>query len=173
MKAMIAGMAAVLFAGPAFAQKTERYATDLASYANEAAARDLLEVKASQLALQRSQDPAIRQFAQHMVAEHTDSTNKLKLELEKAKIDIDAPNDLDPARQVQLDTLMNTATEDFNKSYITMQIATHEEALKLHGDFAKAGSDVFRKFAGVLATQAKQHLDQATRIGTTLPQDRN
>ncbi|MGE4062774.1 MAG: DUF4142 domain-containing protein [Rhodospirillaceae bacterium] len=163
---------AALLAGPAVAQATKPAAphtVDLKKYVEDAARADLFEVKASQLALQRSQDPAIRQFAQHMVSEHTDSTNKLKVELDKAKLGIEPPKTLDSERQAMLDNLMNVGMEDFNKLYMSMQIAGHREALNLHTEFAQSGSDSFRSFARSMTTHVKDHLEQAKRIDGALP----
>lgn len=167
---------ATLLAGPAFAQTSKAppkepspHTVDLQKYVDDAASADMFEVKASQLALQRSQDPAIREFAQHMVSEHTDSTNKLKLELDKAKVDVDAPAKLDTEKQAMLDKLMNVSMEEFNKMYMSMQIAGHEEALQLHTEFAQSGTDAFRTFARTMSTHVKEHLDQAKRIDGALP----
>lgn len=164
---------AALIASPAFAQAPKPMAphtVDLHKYVEEAAGADMFEVKASQLALQRSQDPAIREFAQHMVAEHTDSANKLKLELDKAKVEVVPPKALSPEKQAMLDRLMNVGMQDFNKMYMSMQIAGHEEALKVHSEFANSGTDNFQKFAGTMTTHVKDHLQKAQRINSALPE---
>lgn len=90
-------------------QDPKSHTVDLMKYVEEASAADLFEVKASRLALQRSQDPAIRRFAQQMVSEHTDSANRLKMELEKAKVEVKPPTALDAEKQAMLDKLMNVA----------------------------------------------------------------
>lgn len=98
MSRILALAVATLLSGPAFAQTSKEpspHTVDLQKYVDGTTRADLFEVKASQLALQRSQDPAIRKFAQQMVSEHTDATNKLKLEINKAKIDVDVPEKLD------------------------------------------------------------------------------
>jgi putative membrane protein len=176
MKRILMIAAAAFMAGPALAQAAKDAAKepaphtiDLKKYVEDAAGADLFEVKASQLALQRSQDPAIREFAQHMVSEHTDSTNKLKVELDKAKLEIEPPKALDPEKQAMLDKLMNVGMEDFNKLYMTTLIAGHQEALDMHAAFAKTGTDSFRAFARTMTTHTKDHLDQAKRIDGALP----
>ncbi len=176
MNRIITFAVAALLAGPAFAQAARDAAKepaphilDLRKYVDDAASADLFEVKASQLALQRSQDPAIREFAQHMVSEHTESSNKLKVELDKAKVEVQPPKTLPPEKQAMLDRLMNIGMEDFNKMYMSMQIAGHEEALALHSEFAKSGTDSFRTFARTMTTHAKDHLDKAKRVDSALP----
>jgi putative membrane protein len=174
MTRILALAVAALLAAPAAAQTAKQepkpHTVDLTKYVEEAANADLFEVKASQLALQRSQDPAIREFAQHMVSEHTDSANKLKLELEKAKVDVKPPKALDAEKQAMLDKLMNVGMEDFNKMYMTMQIAGHQEALDLHTQFARNGADNFQKFASMMTAHVKDHLDKAKQIESTLPE---
>ncbi len=168
------GFIAVPLAGtPAVAQSAAAppapHTVDLKKYVEEAAAADLFEVKASQLALQRSQDPAIRQFAQKMVSENTDAANKLKVELDKAKIGVSPPTALEPERQALLDKLMNVGMEDFNKLYMTMQVAGQQESVTLHTAFGNTGQDNFRAYARAMITQAKDHLAQAQRIDAQLP----
>src|SRR5690606_12541954 len=103
------------------------HTVDLEAYVKDAADASRFHVKAGQLALQRSQAPAIRKFAQQLVAENTASSNKLKLELDKADIDVDPPKVLSPARQAMFDKLMNVGTEDFNKMYMSMQIVGQQD----------------------------------------------
>ncbi len=162
---LLPGMAAAQTGTPA----PKPHTVDLMKYVEEASAADLFEVKASQLALQRSHDPAIRQFAQQMVSEHTDSSNKLKMELEAAKVEVKPPQTLDPEKQAMLDKLMNVGMEDFNKLYMTMQVAGHQEALDLHAQFAGNGTDNFQKFASLMTIHVKGHLDKAKQIESTLP----
>lgn len=145
------------------------HTVDLKKYVEDATSADLFEVKASQLALQRSQDPSIRQFAQKMVSENTDASNKLKMELDKAKIEITPPTTLDTEKQALLDKLMNVGMEDFNKLYITMQVAGHQEAVALHSEFGNSGQDNFRAYARTMSTHAKDNLEQAKRIDAQLP----
>lgn len=160
---------AALLAAPALAQTAKSQTMDLIKYVEEASAADLFEVKASQLALQRSQDPAVRQFAQQMVSEHTDSSNKLRMELDQAKVGVKPPKALDAEKQAMLDRLMNVGMDDFNKMYMTMQVAGHEEALDLHAAFARSGADNFQTFAAMMTTHVKDHLAKAKQIESALP----
>lgn len=177
MNRMLTLAVATLLAGPAFAQISSQpakepspHTVDLQKYVEGATHADMFDVKASQLALQRSQNPAVRQFAQKMVSEHTDATNKLKLEINKAKIDVDAPDKLTTEKQALLDKLLNAGTEDFDKMYMIIQIAGHDEALQLHSAFAQSGTDNFRAFARTMSTNAKEHLDEAKRVDGVLPE---
>lgn len=47
-------------------------------FVQKAAQSDITEIKTSQLALQRSHNPQVKQFAQMMIREHTQSSSKLK-----------------------------------------------------------------------------------------------
>jgi len=166
---LFAAMAITLFSPlPAAAQSVDPppapHTVDLKAYVEDASDASLFDVKASQLALQRSQDPTIRKFAQQLVSEHTAATNKLKMELDKAKVDVDPPEILSPARQAMLDKLMNVGAQDFNKMYVSMQIVGQQEALNLHKAFGDGGQDNFRVFARDMTEQVKVHLDQAKQI---------
>lgn len=178
MNRILSVAVAALVAGPlvgpvALAQSaietTAPHTVDLKKYVESASSADLFEVKASQLALQRSQDPGVRQFAQRMVSENTDASNKLKMELEKAKIEITPPTTMDTQKQALLDKLMNVEREDFNKLYMTMQVAGLQEAVALHSEFGKSGQDSFRAYARTMSTHAKDNLEHAKRINAQLP----
>lgn len=171
---LIVSALALLPVAPAFAQGRDPAAAQAAAskgtttidhYVNGAGAADLFEVKASQLALERSTNPAIREFAQHMVNAHTDSTAKLKKTLVGENVDLSPPTKLEPEKQELLDQLTNASVEDFNALYARLQVQGHEEALGLHEEYAKVGNnDTLRKFADEMTAHVKNHLEQAKRI---------
>src|SRR5690606_15223542 len=49
-----------------------------ADFVTQATSSNLFEVQSSQLALERSKNEQIRQFAQRMVKDHTDAMNRMK-----------------------------------------------------------------------------------------------
>src|SRR4051794_32572758 len=63
-----------------------------AEFVTQAANSDMFEIQSSQLALTKSQDNTIRTFAQHMVQDHTASSDKLKAAAEGQTV----PSALDP-----------------------------------------------------------------------------
>ena len=76
MKILTLGAALVLLAMPASAQMSKSAATQKFVY--KVAISDMYEVEASKLALEKSSNSAIRQFAQEMVDDHTKTAEELK-----------------------------------------------------------------------------------------------
>ena len=72
MKTIIIALA-TLAAAPAAAQVMTP-----ADYVKTAGASDLYERQSSQIVLQTTQDPKVRQFAQEMLADHAKSTAQVK-----------------------------------------------------------------------------------------------
>ncbi len=68
-----AAFIATALAGPAFAQQMSAQ-----DFVNMAAVGGMFEVQSSQLALNKTQDNRVRDFAQHMIQDHTQASEKLR-----------------------------------------------------------------------------------------------
>jgi putative membrane protein len=126
-----------------------------APYVAEASSIDLYEIKSSQMALTRAQDPRLRAFAQMMVNAHQGLAAQLSMAGRRVNLLPSAV--LQPQHQRMLDTLESTM--DFDVAYRSQQIQVHQEAVKLHGDFASRGvSPTLRPVAANAAPIERAHL---------------
>src|SRR3954468_4823152 len=74
---LVAAVAAPAIGGaPAAEAQSSRTPTKAAQFVPMAASSDLYEIESSRLALERSQSPAIKQFAQMMIDHHTMTTQQ-------------------------------------------------------------------------------------------------
>ena len=124
-----------------------------------AATSDMYEVTAGKIALQRSQNADVKDFAQKMVDAHTPTTDKLKSILPG---DVVPPAHVDDRRQGMLNDLRGANAADFDHRYAVQQVAAHKEADILMRGYAKDGDNAsIKSFAGDTDKDVKMHLSMA------------
>ena len=129
-----------------------------------AATSDMYEVTAGKIALQRSQDADVKDFAQKMVDAHTKTTEKLKSIL---PADVVPPAHVDDRRQGMLNDLRGASAADFDHRYAVQQVAAHKEADILMRGYAKDGDNASIKFfAGDTDKDVKMHLSMAQDLAS-------
>jgi len=133
-----------------------------------AASSGMLEVQASELAAQRSQDSTVRAFAQRMVNEHTAANKNLALLATRKGMRLS--DDLDPKHQAMLDKLRGTQGAAFDREYTnTVGVAAHREAVELHEKAARDAKDPdIRTFAQRAMPSLRQHLSMAQQAVVAL-----
>ena len=142
-------------------------AHDTGAFVDNITQGNMYEIKAAQIALQKSKSPDVKAFAKMMATDHTAMTNELKPLITKAgKTPATA---LDQRRQGLLDNLNAASAQDFDKTYIDQQVAGHDETLTLVKGYADNGDDAGLKAAAGKATAKVQaHLDKAKAIQAKL-----
>jgi len=134
-------------------------------FVTAAATSDMYEVAAGQIAVQRAQSAAVKDFAQKMVDAHTETTTKLKALVADNKINVALPAHVDHRRQGMLDDLRGAKAQDFDHRYISQQVAAHKEANILMRGYAKDGDNAALKdFAGTTDKAVKKHLSMAEKL---------
>jgi len=105
-----------------------------------AAQSDQNEIALSQLAEQKATNPAVKAFAEKMVAEHTKMTNSMKPFAESWGLS--APTGPDEDHRQALDKLNGLSGKDFDKEYISDMVNDHSKALTAFTTEAKDTKDV-------------------------------
>ncbi len=103
------------------------------SIAAVGSAANQAEIRTSQLALERAEDPQVRAYAQRMIEEHTRLEQQLQaLIARKGIAQVDNALSLQMRRNlpVELDSLDNHSGRDFDVAYIIGQIHAHDMTLK-------------------------------------------
>jgi putative membrane protein len=122
------------------------------------------EIQTSRLALEKTKNPDIRQFAQMMIHDHTQASDKLKSLLTSQEAQA-APNGLDSTHQAMLDQLKTESGEQFNRDYIKDQQAAHEEAVSLFATYAQTGeSPKLKQFASQTLPTLRMHQRHANAL---------
>lgn len=126
-----------------------------------AASSDLYEIESSRLALQRTQVPMLRMHAEMMIRDHTNTTAQLKAAAASAGLGVSAQ--MLPMHAQLLDELTRSA--NFDATYRSQQITSHQQALKLMDTYARRG-DVpqLRGVAAAAVPVVRGHLDHIARM---------
>ena len=129
-----------------------------------AASSDQFEIQSSQMALQMSQNPQVRAFAQTMIDHHSRTTAELA-QLAQANGLTPPPPTLMPNHQALLDQVRAAPMGQFDAAYKNAQITSHQEALTLMQNYAAQGDlPPLRDFAGRTTPIIQQHLVQAQSL---------
>ena len=131
------------------------------AYIRAAGESDIYEITSSQLALQRTQMPEIRAYATMLIDHHTGTTNAT-LEAAKAGRVPPPPTVLGPDKRAMVRQLESAVGTTFDQLFVRQQVAAHEQALALHGAYARSGEvPTLRASAAAAVPIVTQHLEQA------------
>jgi putative membrane protein len=135
-----------------------------------ASSGDQFEIQSSQLALQASQNAAVRNFANLMIAEHTQLSQATAAAAQSAGIVAPAPALL-PEQQAALDQLRSAgAGPNFDLAYKNAQITAHQEALGLMQNYSANGDvPALRTAASQAIPMVQMHLSQAQMLNVAPP----
>jgi len=130
-----------------------------------AASGGQFEIQSSQLALQMSQNAAVRNFANMMIADHSRLNQALAAAATSAGLTPPAPV-LMPAEQAMLDQLRATPPGPaFDLAYKNAQISGHQQALQLMQNYAASGDvPALRNAAAQAVPVVQMHLQQAQML---------
>ena len=128
-----------------------------------AANSDQFEIKTSQLALQKSSNSEVKQYAQKMIQEHTESTRQLtQLALQKR---VTLPNAPNPFQQAVIDQLTLLSSAEFDRAYLAGQTNGHMQAVAVFQTEVGQGKDAdVQSFASKLLPTIAGHYQMASQM---------
>lgn len=135
-----------------------------AAYVEAAGMSDLYEINSSQIALDKSRDPAVRKFAQMMIDHHQKTTAATVKAAQSAGLAPKAPA-LDTGATASIRELQNAPAADFDRLYLGQQLPAHQAALDLHQAFSASGDKPSLKASARSAVPiVKQHLSMLEKM---------
>jgi len=138
--------------------------TQAMPYVMAAGMSDLYEINSSQIAMQKSQNPKIRQFASMLIKDHTKTTAATMKAAKRAGLNPPPPM-LDAGTTASITELQNASAADFDRLYIGQQIPAHQAAFSLHSHYANAGDQAaLRTTARAAVAPVQHHLDAAQKM---------
>ena len=139
-------------------------------YMAAAGSSDQFEIQSSQLALQASSNPALRNLANMLIADHTRSTQMVVAAAQSAGI-TPPPPALLPQHQALLDQLRAAGTGPaFDMAFRDIQIQAHQQALTLHQNYAASGDvPALRTVAGQIVPVVQTHLNALQALSVAPP----
>lgn len=119
----------------------------------------LFEIEAAEVALDRSQNPEVRQVAEKMIRDHKDSSDKLKALLVQEKLRFRVSMTLDEEHADKIRQLKQAKSDEFDKTYLAMQEDGHESTIAEFERFLKANDThpALREFAEKTLPTIKEH----------------
>lgn len=139
-------------------------------YMAQAASSDMFEIQSGQLALQSSQNAAVRNFANMIIADHQRSTQMLMAAAQSVHVPPPPPAIM-PPQQAMLDQLRAAGSgPSFDMAFQQAQISAHQQALLLHQNYAAQGDvPALRAAAGQIVPIVQMHLQQAQSLSVSTP----
>lgn len=163
---LLSALAALAFAAPPLSAQAPAPAspssmpTTAKPYVIMAGASDLYEIQSSQWALQKSQNPAVRQFAQMMIDHHSMTTQQVTAAARSAGMEPMTPV-LQDAQARMLSELQPLTGTAFDAAYLNQQRTAHQMALALHSNYARSGdSPALKQAAAGAVPVVQRHIEQ-------------
>ncbi|WP_096591059.1 DUF4142 domain-containing protein [Calothrix sp. NIES-2098] len=134
-----------------------------AEFMTKAAQSDLTEIQTSQLALRKSRNKAVRNYAQQMIQQHTASSKKLAAIAKNKNFTL--PTDIGPENKALLTNLQKASGNTFNQAYLQGQTQAHQKTLAEYQKYLQNGQDPdLRGFANQISPLVAQHLQMAQKM---------
>ena len=129
------------------------------------ATSDMYELQAADIAMTKSGTAGIDELAGMIKTDHTASSDKLKSIAPTEAAGVALPTALDERRQGLIDNLNAAAPADFDRVWLTQQVAAHNEALTLLNGF-KDHTDTpgLAALATEIIPKVTMHRDHAQRM---------
>ena len=140
------------------------------AYLAQAASADQFEIQSSQLAMQASQNAAVRNIANMLITDHTQTTQSLMAAAAAARLRPPPPTIL-PAQQSLLNQLRAAGTGySFDQAFQQVQVQAHQQALSLHQGYATSGDvPALRTAAGGAVPIVQRHLGMLQTLQVAPP----
>lgn len=97
------------------------------AFMRKAAQAGMAEVAEGRIAAAKTQNPAVKAFAERMIQDHTQAGDKLAQIAETLNVKL--PAEPSPAQQKHLNELRKLSAAEFDKKYDPMQLKDHEKTV--------------------------------------------
>jgi len=131
----------------------------------EASGSGLAEVNLSRLALTNAMRKEVRDFAQHMVDDHTKANTELLALTNKKGLSGSVAPAMPATHRALSERLSNLRGDDFDRAYMQQMVKDHEDAVKLFETEANSGQDAdLKALAKKTLPTLHMHLDMARKV---------
>ena len=139
-------------------------------FASKATASNNFELQAASIALAKSQNANIKQYAQMIADDHTAAGNELASLVKNKNWQLTSGDDQN--YKTMIDQLNNADAANFDRVYTDMMVKSHQDAISLFKDASTgtATTDAeLRKFASDKIPAFEKHLGQIKNIKPSDP----
>jgi putative membrane protein len=133
----------------------------------KAAAGGMAEVELGNLALAKTTNSSIKDFANMMVTDHTKANEELMAMAKNKSFTL--ADSLDGEHKAKADNLRNLSGTAFDKAYMATMVEDHQKTLELMRTEASTGVDAnLKDFAAKTAPVVQTHLEHAQKLQSSL-----
>ena len=134
-------------------------------FINEAAQGNLMEVMAGKLAAQRALDPAVKNFGQQMVSDHTAANETLKSLADSKQMPL--ADSVSPPEHDALGKLEGLNGTEFDKAYSKLMVKDHtDDIAKFEKALKKVKDPDVKAYAEQTLPTLRHHLMLANRLSS-------
>jgi putative membrane protein len=108
-------------------------------FLQQAAIGNMAEVRMGMIARNRASDPAVRDFGDQMVQDHSQAIDQLR-DMARDK-GWPLPGTLDTEHRMAIQRLRSRSGDDFDRLYMRMMVRDHQEDVAMFRDYARNGDD--------------------------------
>ncbi len=139
-------------------------------FVREVASGNLMEIQLGQLAQNKASNPAVKQFAQRMVADHNNLQNQLTSVASSGGQSF-TPT-MDSRHQNQINRLQGVSGAEFDREYMSLMIRAHQRDVNnFQTQSQSANSAQVRTLATNSLPVLQQHLSLAQQVGSQVGAD--
>jgi len=136
-------------------------------FVEDAAKGNRAEVELGKMVASKAKDPAVKQFAQMMVKDHTDALNQLQ-KLAQSK-NITLPDGLPSDAQDLQQKLSSDQGKQLEKDYMDGMVQDHQKDVQEFQDASQNLKDPdLKQWAGTMLPKLQQHLAKAQAVDSKL-----
>jgi putative membrane protein len=136
-------------------------------FTTQAAVGGMAEVELGKLALEKSSNPQVKEFATMMVKDHGMANTELMAIAQQKNITL--PSTVDEEHKKKMDDLSKKTGADFDKAYVDAMVGGHKSTLKLMEDESRDGKDAdLKAFATKTAPIVQSHLVMINKINDSM-----
>ena len=146
----------------AMAAAAEDSPPNLQTFVSQAAQSGMAEVEVGKVALNKSSDPTIREFAQRMVTDHSKANAELA-SIAKAK-GVTPPAKLDAEHAAMVNSMRDTPADKFDQQYSKHMNMDHSKAIALFEGASKASDPDLSGFAKKTLPTLREHKELAEKL---------
>jgi putative membrane protein len=131
------------------------------TFIQDAAKGGILEVHMGQLALQRASNPAVKAYAERLIADHTKGNEELESLAKKKGVAV-PPDDAKMAMSMSIATKSGA---DFDREYVKTMVTDHQKTIEMFEKEASSGSDPdVKDWANKTLPTLRSHLADAQAL---------
>jgi putative membrane protein len=133
----------------------------------KAAQMHLAEIDMARIAMQKSQNPDVRDFANMIQSDHTEALEDLT-DMMRDK-GMSRANVLGPDAKTDIEKMTALSGPEMDREFVNTMVADHQKALEMFRDHANiAQSPDVRKYAEDLIPKLEMHLEKAQKLQSKL-----